>query len=112
MKLRNLARICPRARFWLPTGAQVHTIRGGMSGANRKGGAMVRVDLRGWLFLLLGMLAVAPKQCWAQAAPAVEADPEVARQQQIVSRFLAVLERNPRRGTALDKIYGFHIENG
>jgi tetratricopeptide (TPR) repeat protein len=25
---------------------------------------------------------------------------------------LTVLERNPRRGTALDKVYGFHIENG
>ena len=25
---------------------------------------------------------------------------------------MTVLERNPRRGTALDKIYGFHVENG
>src|SRR5437868_14153858 len=45
-------------------------------------------------------------------APSPAADEEAARQQQIISRFLTVLERNPRRGTALDKIYGFHIENG
>src|SRR5947209_17958673 len=45
-------------------------------------------------------------------APSPAADEEAARQQQIVARFLTVLERNPRRGTALDKIYGFHIENG
>ena len=28
------------------------------------------------------------------------------------SGSLTVLEKNPRRGTALDKIYGFHVENG
>src|SRR5947208_16391220 len=39
-------------------------------------------------------------------------DEDAARRQQIIARFLTVLERNPRRGTALDKIYGFHIENG
>src|SRR6187399_140228 len=41
-----------------------------------------------------------------------ELDEELARQRQIVERFVGVLERNPRRGTALDRIYGFHIENG
>ena len=46
------------------------------------------------------------------APPAAEIDAESARQQQIVDRFLTVLERNPRRGTALDRIYGFHVENG
>lgn len=39
-------------------------------------------------------------------------DEEDARQQQIIERFLTVLEANPRRGTALDKIYGFHVERG
>src|SRR5205814_7509852 len=46
------------------------------------------------------------------AAQATDVDEEFARQRQIVDRFLTVLERNPRRGTALDKVYGFHIENG
>src|SRR5438105_4737273 len=41
-----------------------------------------------------------------------EADEELARQKQVVERFLAVLERNPRRGTALDRVYDFHVENG
>src|SRR3954471_19244672 len=46
------------------------------------------------------------------APPASAIDEDLARQKQIIDRFLVVLERNPRRGTALDKIYGFHIENG
>ena len=29
-----------------------------------------------------------------------------------VSRFVTVLEKNPRRGTAFDKVYGFHVERG
>src|SRR5262245_6093226 len=48
----------------------------------------------------------------AGASAASELDEELARQRQIIDRFLTVLERNPRRGTALDKIYGFHVENG
>src|SRR4051794_11138534 len=48
----------------------------------------------------------------AAAAPASQLDDELERQRQIIDRFMTVLERNPRRGTALDKIYGFHIENG
>src|SRR5262249_6253533 len=27
-------------------------------------------------------------------------------------RFLSLLERNPRRGTALDRVYGYHVERG
>src|SRR6478672_8076892 len=46
----------------------------------------------------------------AQEPPATAE--EESQQKQIVERFLTVLERNPRRGTALDRIYGFHIENG
>lgn len=39
-------------------------------------------------------------------------DADEAREQKIIERFLTVLERNPRRGTALDRIYGFHVERG
>ena len=46
------------------------------------------------------------------AQPPAETEAELARERQVVERFITVLERNPRRGTALDKIYGFHIENG
>ena len=69
----------------------------------------------GWTFacrgLIVGLLLAAfPLSASAQLPS--EGDEEVARQRQIVERFAAVLERNPRRGTALDKIYGFHVENG
>jgi tetratricopeptide (TPR) repeat protein len=51
---------------------------------------------------------------WA-AWPAAEdptPSPEEEREQQIISRFVTVLEKNPRRGTALDRIYGHHVERG
>ncbi|MBS0202102.1 MAG: DUF1583 domain-containing protein [Planctomycetes bacterium] len=43
---------------------------------------------------------------------AQEPDPEETREAGIVARFVTVLEKNPRRGTALDKVYGFHVERG
>lgn len=43
---------------------------------------------------------------------AQEPDPEEAREAAIIARFVTVLEKNPRRGTALDKVYGFHVERG
>jgi tetratricopeptide (TPR) repeat protein len=61
---------------------------------------------------LLRLLEPGLQGLWAQAAQPADIDPELARQQQIVERFVTVLEKNPRRGTALDRIYGFHIENG
>ena len=29
-----------------------------------------------------------------------------------MERFLSLLEKNPRRGTALDRVYGYHVERG
>lgn len=43
---------------------------------------------------------------------AQEADPEEAREKAVADRFVTVLEKNPRKGTALDKVYGFHVERG
>ncbi|MES2789221.1 MAG: tetratricopeptide repeat protein, partial [Planctomycetota bacterium] len=40
------------------------------------------------------------------------ANAEAKKEQLAADRFLVVLEKNPRRGTALDKVYGFHIERG
>ena len=34
------------------------------------------------------------------------------RERQTAERFLAVLEKNPRRGTVLDRVYGYHVEHG
>ncbi|HEY7329262.1 MAG TPA: tetratricopeptide repeat protein, partial [Gemmataceae bacterium] len=41
-----------------------------------------------------------------------EPTPEEQREEQVIKRFLTVLEKNPRRGTALDRIYGYHVERG
>jgi tetratricopeptide (TPR) repeat protein len=50
---------------------------------------------------------------WAAQPPAPgKMDAELDRQRQIIDRFVVVLQRSPRRGTALDKVYGFHVENG
>lgn len=61
---------------------------------------------------LTGSCGPLHREALGQAIAETENDPEVARQRQIVDRFVTVLEKNPRRGTALDKVYGFHIENG
>src|SRR6478736_5173244 len=72
---------------------------------------------RAWLwfgliaFSFSSLLWSEPRPLVAQTTLPPDTDEEV-RQRQIIERFISVLERNPRRGTALDKIYGFHIENG
>lgn len=43
---------------------------------------------------------------------AQEADPEETQAVSTNAKFVTVLEKNPRRGTALDKVYGFHVERG
>ena len=48
----------------------------------------------------------------ALAAPADPAAAEEAREQRSMERFLSLLEKNPRRGTALDRVYGYHVERG
>ena len=37
---------------------------------------------------------------------------EEAREQRGMERFLSLLEKNPRRSTALDRVYGYHVERG
>jgi len=51
--------------------------------------------------------------CFGPArARAQEESVEEAQQRVAMERFLGVLEKNPRRGTALDRVYGYHIERG
>jgi tetratricopeptide (TPR) repeat protein len=38
--------------------------------------------------------------------------PDEERERRVMERFLSVLEKNPRRGTALDRVYGYHVERG
>ncbi|HZW30043.1 MAG TPA: tetratricopeptide repeat protein, partial [Isosphaeraceae bacterium] len=64
-----------------------------------------------WLLGILAGLMLGPGPR-AVAQPADPAAIEEARELQAMRRFLALLERNPRRGTALDRVYGFHVERG
>src|SRR4051812_37437205 len=57
-------------------------------------------------------LAGVRSPCLFAQAPVPDVEEDLIRQRQIVDRFVTVLERNPRRGTALDRIYGFHVESG
>src|SRR4051795_13623021 len=67
-----------------------------------------------WIVLVLvhglgtGVAAV-PGWAVAQSRPA---DGEDERERLGMERFLALLEKNPRRGTALDRVYGYHVERG
>jgi tetratricopeptide (TPR) repeat protein len=68
---------------------------------------------RPFLVSLAAAVLLAAISCSPLAAqPPENTDEELARQKQVVERFISVLERSPRRGTALDKIYGFHVESG
>ena len=46
------------------------------------------------------------------SAPDDPAAAEEVREQRGMQRFLSLLEKNPRRGTALDRVYGYHVERG
>ena len=47
-----------------------------------------------------------------RAAPADAVAAEEAREQRAMERFLSILEKTPRRGTPLDRVYGYHVERG
>jgi tetratricopeptide (TPR) repeat protein len=60
------------------------------------------------VFLLLGVMAgLLPIPAVSQ-----ELSDDEAQAKQIAERFATVLEKNPRRGTAFDKVYGYHVEMG
>ncbi len=65
-----------------------------------------RIPLRPVLGLGLALLlAITP------SSPAWQDEDDPA-ERKIMERFLAVLEKTPRRGTALDRVYGYHVEHG
>ncbi len=78
----------------------------------------------GRLLLALALLPLFARATWPAAGPpkrpahqpsdAADEDPspEEAREKAIAERFRKVLESNPRRGTALDRLYGYHVERG
>ncbi len=48
---------------------------------------------------------------WAPAQDPGDSAAE-ANERKVMERFLTVLEKTPRRGTALDRVYGYHVEHG
>ena len=71
-----------------------------------------------WFWGILVYLFATPIASRAGQAPVAAeppADPaaaEEARELRGMERFLSLLEKNPRRGTALDRVYGYHVERG
>src|SRR5690242_18796285 len=59
-----------------------------------------------------GAVLVVIVAAMAPGAAAQTGTPEEDRERLVMERFLAVLEKNPRRGTALDRVYGYHVERG
>src|SRR5262249_33596497 len=71
--------------------------------------------------LVLAVLSLAPylplPSPWAVAVgqekrPADDEQAADATERRIIERFVGVLEKSPRKGTALDRVYGYHIERG
>ena len=61
------------------------------------------------------LAAFAANPAFGQDPPAAEApaeSPELAKERRTAERFLTLLERNPRPGTALDRAYAFYAERG
>jgi len=74
------------------------------------------------VLLMLGVLgfeADSPRRCFAACHPLVvqdsqseELSEEEAKSIKIAERFFSILEKSPRRGTALERVYGHHVEFG
>ncbi|WP_425618770.1 DUF1583 domain-containing protein [Anatilimnocola sp. NA78] len=61
---------------------------------------------------VFAFFAVIGPPTYAVGQDDVSGEEELAKQQAIIERYLTVLEKNPRKSTALDKIYGFYVESG
>lgn len=64
-----------------------------------------------WLMVLSVTWSGLPGSCFV-VADETELSEEEIRQIKTAERFLSILERNPRQGTALDRVYGHHVEFG
>src|SRR5262245_27707123 len=76
----------------------------------RFGLALVLLPLSGWTAWSVAQPPARPTP--PATAPADEPSAEEAKEKAIADRFRSVLEANPRRGTALDRLYGYHVERG
>ncbi|MHB1558457.1 MAG: tetratricopeptide repeat protein, partial [Isosphaeraceae bacterium] len=65
------------------------------------------------MIMMMGALLALPATASAtQSPPDDRAAAEETRERRALERYIALLERNPRRGTALDRAYGYHVERG
>ncbi len=67
-------------------------------------------DMTRLKFLIITTLSLAFAAQQLPPAASQEDDPE--RERVAAERFQKLLERAPKRGTAFDRVYGFHVENG
>ncbi|MHB1556493.1 MAG: DUF1583 domain-containing protein [Isosphaeraceae bacterium] len=75
---------------------------------------------RGWavglacvgVFLLLEPGVSAQRTSARRGSSEDPAAAQEARERRAMERFLSLVEKNPRRGTALDRVYGYHVERG
>jgi tetratricopeptide (TPR) repeat protein len=81
----------------------------------RHGRFWLALPLVAFLGLAVFSAAQQPKKPATPPAPEKDDDElsaEEAKEKAIAERFKKVLEGNPRRGTALDRLYGYHVERG
>lgn len=69
------------------------------------------------LFLVFALALLSDAQQEKKDAKTATEEPadlseEEMKEQAIADRFRKVLDTNPRRGTALDRLYGYHVERG
>jgi tetratricopeptide (TPR) repeat protein len=67
---------------------------------------------RSLLLMLLACCTIADYSAQAFVRQDEAASEEESVQIKTAERFLSVLEKNPRYGTALDRVYGHHVEFG
>ncbi len=75
----------------------------------------LRNRLAFFFLIFLGSASELPAQPAQPPVPAGKADDvdaEEMKDRAIADRFQRVLEGNPRRGTALDRLYGYYVERG
>ena len=63
-------------------------------------------------FIYCALNLTANSLCRGQDSGQEDSGQEEQKQREAVARFVTVLEKNPRRGTALDRVYGHHVEFG
>ena len=81
---------------------------------------MIKVDRSSTCLCWLVLMASAHSAPALYAAPQIisenssadELSDEEIQQIKTAERFFSILEKNPRRGTALDRVYGHHVEFG